>query len=563
MNTLHLIRPETAAHYREAVGTTIDRLADRIAAADLPTTSTPAAELHQRVAAVDLDAPAIGTDRALAELDELFVREAVWFHTPGYLAHLNCPVALPAVAAEAVLAAVNPSVDTWDQSRIGTDIERHVVDWLARRIGFAAGDGVFTSGGSQSNLQALLLAREAATAAPAAAPAAIAPATRAETATGTATGTGTGTGTTASDRTDRADRPFRADRTPDLADLALFATAETHFSVRKSARLLGLPDTAVVDVATDAAGRMLPAALALAIADARADGRTPMAVVATAGTTDRGVIDPVAPIADVCDLEDVWLHVDAAYGCGLLVSPTRRHLLTGIERARSVTTDLHKSFFQPVPSSVLVVRDPADLRRASWHADYLNPEDAAEPNQVDKSLQTTRRFDALKLWATLRASGADAIGRAFDAVVDLAAATHAVVQAHPDLVLVAPTQLSTVLFRWQPAGVTDDEADALVAPLRAALLAEGRVLIAKTVIAGRPCNKLTLLDPATTVEQMRASLDHVVATAERLRAATSEPQLTPSAGPAAAGAATPTASTTRTASATPTASTTRTDGAAR
>jgi L-2,4-diaminobutyrate decarboxylase len=503
---LDLITPETAQHYREAVGATVDRLAGRIAVAALPTTDTPAADLHERVAAVDLDGPALGTERALAELDELFVREAVWFHTPGYLAHLNCPVALPAVAAETVLAAVNPSVDTWDQSRIGTDIERHVVDWLARRIGFRAGDGVFTSGGSQSNLQALLLAREAATAATT---------TAAPTATTAATTTAAPTATAAT-----------TTLAPALADLAVFATAGTHFSVRKSARLLGLPDSAVVDVETDTAGRMLPSALVLAIADARADGRTPMAVVATAGTTDRGVIDPLAPIADVCDLEGVWLHVDAAYGCGLLVSPTRRHLLDGIERARSVTTDLHKSFFQPVSSSVLVVRAPADLRRASWHADYLNPEDATELNQVDKSLQTTRRFDALKLWATLRASGADAIGRAFDAVVDLAAETHAIVQADPDLVLVAPTQLSTVLFRWQPAGVPDEESDAMVAPLRAALLAEGRVLIAKTVIDGRPCNKLTLLNPATTAEQMRASLDHVVATAERLRAASNRPTVT-------------------------------------
>jgi L-2,4-diaminobutyrate decarboxylase len=116
------------------------------------------------------------------------------------------------------------------------------------------------------------------------------------------------------------------------------------------------------------------------------------------------------------------------------------------------------------------------------------------------------------------------------------------VQAHPDLELVAPTQLSTVLFRWQPAGVTDDEADAMVAPLRAALLAEGRVLIAKTVIAGRPCNKLTLLNPATTLEQMRASLDHVVATAEGLRRATT-PTATTGATPATTTGATPTATT--------------------
>ncbi|MCS6548821.1 pyridoxal-dependent decarboxylase [Curtobacterium flaccumfaciens pv. flaccumfaciens] len=464
---IELLTTATAERYRSAVTSTVDRLADRFAAADRPTTDTAPEVLRARVQDVDLDAEPLGTDLALAELDELFVREAVWFHDPAYLAHLNCPVALPAVAAESVLAAVNPSVDTWDQSRIGTEIERHVVAWLAGRIGFAAGDGIFTSGGSQSNLQALLLAREA-----------------------------LGSSGT------------------------VFTTAETHFSIAKSARLLGLE--AVVAVATDHAGRMVPAALAEAIAAARAAGQTPMAVVATAGTTDRGVIDPLEPIADVCDLEGVWLHVDAAYGCGLLVSPTRRHLLDGVERARSVTADLHKSFFQPVSSSALLVQCPEDLRRTAWYADYLNPEDAAEPNQVDKSLQTTRRFDALKLWATLRATGADAIGAAFDAVIDLAAATHRIVEEHPDLVLVAPTQLSTVLFRWQPAGMTDEVADALVAPIRSVLLAEGRVLIAKTVIDGRPCNKLTLLNPETTPEQMRASLEHVVATAARVRAATTE-----------------------------------------
>lgn len=477
---LEILDTDRADRYREVVQATVARTADRFATVSSPTTDTPAPELRDRIAAVDLDTP-LGTAEAAAdEVDRLFSAEAVWFHHPDSLAHLNCPVALPAVAAEAVLAAVNPSVDTWDQSRIGTEIERRVVRWAAETIGFADGDGVFTSGGSQSNLHALLLARQAAT-------------------SGSAV-TGRRGG-------------------PALEDLVVFATASSHFSVRKSAMVLGLPEHAVVDVATDPSGRMRPDALAHAVADARREGRVPMAVVATAGTTDRGCIDPLEPIADVCDLEGVWLHVDAAYGCGLLVSPTRRHLLDGIERARSVTADFHKSFFQPVSSSALLVREPADLRRAAWHADYLNPEDAEEPNQVDKSLQTTRRLDALKLWATLRASGAAAIGRAFDTVLDVAALVHEHVRRHPDLELVAPTQLSTVLFRWQPDDVTDDEADALVAPLRAALLAEGRVLVAKTVIDGRPCNKLTLLNPGTSAEQVAAALDHVTATAGRLHAA--------------------------------------------
>ncbi|MFS0730877.1 pyridoxal-dependent decarboxylase [Curtobacterium sp. 1P10AnD] len=496
---LDILGAVSADRYRDVVTAAVARTAARFATVTTPTTSTPAHVLRERIAAVDLDIPLGNADAAADEVDRLFSAEAVWFHHPDSLAHLNCPVALPAVAAEAVLAAVNPSVDTWDQSRIGTEIERRVVRWAAGTIGFADGDGVFTSGGSQSNLHALLLARQAATSAPVA--------TSGPAATGRSAGPG------------QRGRPA-------LADLAVFATASSHFSVRKSAMVLGLPEHAVVDVATDPAGRMRPDALAHAVADARREGRVPMAVVATAGTTDRGCIDPLEPIADVCDLEGVWLHVDAAYGCGLLVSPTRRHLLDGIERARSVTADFHKSFFQPVSSSALLVREPADLGLAAWHADYLNPEDADEPNQVDKSLQTTRRLDALKLWATLRASGATAVGRAFDTVLDVAAEVHEHVRRHPDLELVAPTQLSTVLFRWSPDDVTDDRADALVAPLRAALLAEGRVLIAKTVIDGRPCNKLTLLNPGTSAEQVVAALDHVTLTAGRLHAALHSDQTT-------------------------------------
>ena len=140
-----------------------------------------------------------------------------------------------------------------------------------------------------------------------------------------------------------------------------------------------------------------------------------MAVVATAGTTDFGSIDPLPEIAELCARPGVWMHVDAAYGCGLLASRRHRDLLDGIERADSVTVDYHKSFFQPVSSSALLVRDGGTLRHATYHADYLNPRRMVEeriPNQVDKSLQTTRRFDALKLWLTLRVMGADAVGDA-------------------------------------------------------------------------------------------------------------------------------------------------------
>ena len=162
------------------------------------------------------------------------------------------------------------------------------------------------------------------------------------------------------------------------------------------------------------------------------------------------------------------------------------------------------------------MRDGADLARVAWHADYLNPLENAEPNQVDKSLQTTRRFDALKLWATLRALGPDGIGRMVDAVCDLAAAVHADLADDPDLHVVGRTDLSTVLFRYAPAGLAPEHADRLVPLVRRVLFESGRALVAKTVVDGVPCLKLTLLNPDVAPHDVRRVLDLVRTTAQAL-----------------------------------------------
>ncbi|WP_374314081.1 aspartate aminotransferase family protein [Microbacterium sp.] len=459
-----LLTRSTTDSYTALIAETSDRLAHRFAEVSQPFSGAARNDLQDLTDRVDLDGGGIGTSAAVAEIDELFLENAVWFHHPSYTAHLNCPVALPAVAAEAVLAAVNTSVDTYDQSTVGTLMEQRLISWTATRIGFAHGDGVFTSGGTQSNLHALFLAREAALAA------------------------------------------HGGPRSEALARMTVHATSSSHFSVAKSALLLGLADDAVVIVGDDGEGRMDPRSLEQSLRESRRSGRLPMAVVATAGTTDRGVIDPIDAIADRCEVGGVWLHVDAAYGCGLLVSQRRRHLLAGVERARSVTVDFHKSFFQPVSSSALIVREPRDLAAGAWYADYLNPLDNAEPNQVDKSLQTTRRFDALKLWVSLRALGADRLGELFDATIDLAADVANEVDADDLLELVGRSQLSTVLFRVRPEGTDAATQDALVAGVRRVLFESGRALVAKTVIDDRPCLKLTLLNPTTSLDDVREVL---------------------------------------------------------
>jgi L-2,4-diaminobutyrate decarboxylase len=467
----HLLNGLTAEHYRRSVTEGVERVAARLATTDRPFTGVTVDALSPRIDAVDLDRPLGDTAAALDELEDVYLRDAVYFHHPRYLAHLNCPVVIPAVLGEAVLSAVNSSLDTWDQSAGGTLIERRLIDWTAARIGLGpAADGVFTSGGSQSNLQALLLAREEA-------------------------------------------------KTDSLARLRVLTSEVSHFSVRKSAKLLGLAPDAVVAVPVDHDKRMRTVALARELERCRQDGLVPMAVVATAGTTDFGSIDPLPEIAALCAQYGVWLHVDAAYGCGLLASLKHRDRLSGIERADSVTVDYHKSFFQPVSSSAVLVRDAATLRHATYHADYLNPRRTVTeriPNQVDKSLQTTRRFDALKLWLTLRVMGADGIGELFDQVCDLAAQGWRLLAADPRFDVVVEPTLSTLVFRYVPAAVTDPaDIDRANLHARKALFASGDAVVAGTKVGGRHYLKFTLLNPETTPADIAAVLDLIAGHAEQ------------------------------------------------
>jgi len=471
-----LLTNDTAAAYRQVLAEGVERVADRIAGTRHPFTGITPARLAPQVAGIDLDRPLGDVTAALDELDTVYLRDAVYFHHPRYLAHLNCPVVIPALLGEAVLTAVNSSLDTWDQSAGGTLIEQRLIDWTAERIGLGpAADGIFTSGGTQSNLQAMLLAREEAC---------------------LAAGAGA------------------AERAALLPRLRILTSEAGHFSIRKAATLLGLSPDAVVPLATDDRRRMSPAALARELDRCRREDLPVMAVVATAGTTDFGTIDPLPEIARQCAEAGVWLHVDAAYGCGLLVSPTRRHLLAGIEQADSVTVDYHKSFFQPVSSSALLVRDRVVLRHATYHADYLNPARMVEqriPNQVDKSLQTTRRFDALKLWLTLRIMGADGIGALFDEVVDRAAGAWELLEADPRFEVVTRSQLSTVVFRYLPEpGPARDLADEANLYAREALAASGAALVAGTRVDGRHYLKFTLLNPATTLDDVAQVRDLIV-----------------------------------------------------
>ncbi|MFP3992871.1 pyridoxal-dependent decarboxylase, partial [Streptomyces sp. E11-3] len=235
----------------------------------------------------------------------------------------------------------------------------------------------------------------------------------------------------------------------------------------------------------------------------------PHLVAATAGTTDAGLIDPLPEIAALCQHHRARLHIDAAYGGGLLFSTTRRTQLQGLEHAHTTTLDLHKLGWQPVAAGLLVVRDPHDTTLIAHRADYLNADDDTEaglPDLLSRSLRTTRRPDILKTAVTLRAIGRTGLGTLVDTVCTLATDFAHHIDQHPDYELYAHPTISTVLFR--PTTADDHH----IAHIRRQLLAQGRAVLGRARIDGRLWLKATLLNPYTTPGDLAELLKHIEAT---------------------------------------------------
>jgi L-2,4-diaminobutyrate decarboxylase len=395
---------------------------------------------------------------ALLALARRYAEATVDLSHPAAAAHLQPPALTVAVAADVLANAFNASVDTWDSGPYAVELERHVIRTLNDLVGFH-GAGVLTSGGTASNLQALLLARD------------LAPGDRRK---------------------------------------VVLCSEIAHFSVARACGVLGLGD-GVRSVPVDGSWRMRAEALDATVAGLPPDEQ-PIAVVATAGTTDFGSIDPLRELAAVAARHGVRLHVDAAYGGGALFSDRLRPLLDGIELADSVTIDLHKTAWQPAAASALLVRhDFAVSERVA----YLNPGDDGEAGYdglLGYSLATTRRADALKVAVTFGVLGRDGIGALFDHCHDLARYAAARIAADPRLELIAEPVLSTVVFRYCPGGSVSAPrgADAVNAALRRRLMRTGRALVGRTTVPGvGVCLKFTLLNPQARTSDIDALLDAV------------------------------------------------------
>jgi aromatic-L-amino-acid decarboxylase len=342
-----------------------------------------------------------------------------------------------------------------------TEIEDQAVRWVAEFVGFPAAAGAFTSGGTISNMTALAAARERAI-----------PGSRRN-----------GIGS---------------------APATVYCSDEAHYSIERAAEILGIGSGNVRSLPIDGNRRLVPEAVADAIRADRAAGRVPVAVVATAGTTLTGAVDPIDELADVCAEAGVWLHVDGAYGLPAATTPSAGHLFAGLDRVDSVTLDAHKWLYLPKACGVLLVRRHDDLFQAFSHEEAYIPHERTG-HMVDITLEYSRPFRALKLWLAFRAHGAQAFRDAVEDNLRQARLLYDLVVAHERLEpLCGPPSLSIVPFRH--VGSSGD-LNAANARLVRALQDDGRIWVAPATIDGKVGLRPCFVNFRTTDDDVRALVE--------------------------------------------------------
>jgi L-2,4-diaminobutyrate decarboxylase len=384
-----------------------------------------------------------------------------------YMAHLHSPALLESIASELILSTFNQSMDSWDQSPIATEVEVEVIKQLCNLYGLGDhADGVFTSGGSQSNLSGITLARDWYC------------------------------------NTKLHHDVKKEGLPPCYAKFRIYTSEVSHFSMEKSAHLLGLGYNAVVKVPVDAQCKMDCNILEKLIEQDKKQGYLPISVIATIGTTDYGSIDPIEKISAICKKEGLWLHADAAYGSGVILSGRYKHRLGPIDLCDSLTVDFHKMFLLPISCGAFLVKEGKNLDAFTLHADYLNREEDEEDgytNLVGKSLQTTRRFDALKVWMAFQVRGKDGYASIIDTCIENATYVYEKLSVHKAFAVAIQPEISSVVFRLQTSCEVNKK-------VRRKLIHSQGVVIGQTVYEGKTYLKFTLLNPTVTHEKLDALL---------------------------------------------------------
>lgn len=417
-------------------------------------------------------------DTILRDFREVLLPGITHWNHPRFHAYFSITASGPGILGEMLSAALNVNAMLWQTSPAATELETQVLNWLRQMLGLPEGfDGHINDTASVSTLVALAAAREAVT-----------------------------------------DGAVREKGMTGLR-LRLYTSEEAHSSVEKAALVLGLGHAGVRKIPVDGGFRMDPASLARAVTEDRQDGWLPMAVSATVGTTGTNAVDPVPALADICEREGMWLHVDAAYGGALALLPEFHWVLKGCDRADSLVMNPHKWLFVPIDLSALYTRRPEDIRRAfSLVPTYLmTPEDARVKNLMDYGPSLGRRFRALKLWMVIRTFGVRGMADRIRSHVTLARKLAGWIQETPGWECLVAPPMATVLFRHVPPGTPDGEAvDAHNRKILEAINASGWAFLSFTVVRGRLALRLSVGNLKTTEDDVAETWRRLQAIAEGL-----------------------------------------------
>ena len=361
----------------------------------------------------------LGWEETLNKIKEQILPYLLRTSSSDYMAHLHGPSLMETLAGEVVISAFNQSMDSWDQSPVATEVELEVIRHLCRLYGYnKSADGVFTSGGSQSNQTAITLARD------------------------------------------------------------WFCNRILKHDVQKK----GLPDNFRED---------------------KDKGNIPFLIAATDGTTDYGSIDPIKELVKIGIADNMWIHADAAYGSGVVMSDKYRERIKDLSLCDSITVDFHKMFLMPISCSVVLLKKGSDFDVLTFHANYLNRiEDEADgyTNLVNKSLQTTRRFDALKVWLSFQMRGQDGWNKLINTSMENAQYLYSLLVHDKSFQVVTEPEISSVVFRY--VGDDPERADEINRRVRRLLMHKHGVVIGQTTDEDNIYLKFTLLNPLITHKKL-------------------------------------------------------------
>jgi L-2,4-diaminobutyrate decarboxylase len=421
--------------------------------------------------------PMLDAEGLLVRLETDILPAALAIHHPHNLGHQVATPLPMAALCDLVAAMTNQAMAVYETGPSATMLERQVVRWLCELIGWTEADGVLTSGGAQANLTALLAARQASV-------------------------------------QRQAGLNIWKEGVTEQAGLRILTSEHAHYSVARAAAIMGLGTDSVIRIAADERGCMRPDALIDAHRECAARHEIVMAIVATAGCTPTGSVDPLLDIGRYCNAEKLWLHVDGAHGASALLSEQHRMQLNGIALADSVVWDGHKLLYMPAAVSAVLFRESRHSYAAfAQDASYLFHGDTpAEEafNTSYRTLECTKRMMGLKLWAAFSLYGVDGLGALVDTVFDKARLFADMIAAHPAFELLMRPQTNIVCFRHRQPSADSQTLSRHQAQLRNRVVQSGVFHLTQVDYRGEIWLRTTLMNPFTQQSDLTALLDALV-----------------------------------------------------